>query len=77
MHAGMSLSMMGQIGHQAGKITLFRVSGAVRAYIGNLQIVSKIRHQLHQWFLSKNVLCRKNSWKTAPFSHVDQSLPTT
>ena len=77
MQRAMRAAMIWQIVHQAGKITIFRVTGGVRSHLKILRIFSKIHHQGHAWFLSKNVLCRKNSLRTAPFSHVDQSLPTT
>jgi hypothetical protein len=69
--------MIAQIVSQIGKIFVFRVTGHVRPHREILRISNKIQHQLHTWFLSKNVMLHKNPSIIAPFTHVDLSLPTT
>jgi hypothetical protein len=77
MQRGMSVPMIWQIVYQTRTITGSRVTGEVRSYIEISRIFSTIRHQMPAWFLSTNALVRKHSSRTAPFIHVDQSLPTT
>jgi hypothetical protein len=73
----MSVLMIGQIGSQIGKITVFRVTGQVRPSRKILRIFNTIQHQLNTCFLSKNLILHKNPSIIAPFNDVEQSLPTT
>jgi hypothetical protein len=72
-----SVLMRGQIERQAGKITLFRVTGEVRSYIGILRVSNEIKYQRYAYFLSKNALVCKNPSINASSMHIDQSRPAT
>jgi hypothetical protein len=77
MQKRMSIGMRGQIVNQAGKISIFRVTGHVRPKLDFSRIRGKIQHQLHAWFLSKNVMLHNNPSIIVPFTLGDLFLPTT
>jgi hypothetical protein len=77
MQTAMSRAMIGKVVGQARKITIFRVTGGVRAYREISPIFNKICSHLQAWFLSKNGMLNKNPCLTAPCIHPVQSLPAT
>lgn len=72
----MSMLMIKERLNQAGKITVWRVTGGVCPEIKNSRMRGKIYDRLRMGFLSKNVLLHKNPFIMAPFLLGDRLLPT-
>ena len=77
MRTRMSGLMIEKILHQAGKITVLRVTGRVRPTLEISRISNNMYHPLWAGFLSKNARRNTHYVTMTPLILGDPSLPTT